>query len=82
VRRVSRSSLATSLQQTADAVRASATTSRSSENPRRDRGAGAAVKSGLNPAIIHTEEPSSPLGLAECPGGVDGHVGVESLAHG
>jgi hypothetical protein len=52
VRRVSRSSLATSLQQTADAVRASATTiSRSSEGQRQDRGAGAAVKAGLNPAV-------------------------------
>ena len=52
VRRVSRSSLETSLQQTADAVRASATTtSHSSEGTRRDRGEGAAVKSSLNPAI-------------------------------
>jgi hypothetical protein len=48
VRRVSRSSLETSLQQTADAVRASSTattTSRSSGVPRPDRGAGPAVKS-------------------------------------
>jgi hypothetical protein len=53
VRRVSRSSLVTSLQQTADAVRTSATTiSRSSEGPRQDRGAGAALKTGFNPAII------------------------------
>jgi hypothetical protein len=52
VRRVSRSSLATSLQQTADAVRASATTtSRSPEGPRRNRGAGAAAKSGISPAV-------------------------------
>jgi hypothetical protein len=51
VRRVSRSSLATSLQQTADAVRAlSTTTSRSYDNSRRDRGA-ATVKAGLNPAF-------------------------------
>jgi hypothetical protein len=42
VRRVSRSSLTTSLQQTADAVRALSTASnRSSEDPRRDRGASA-----------------------------------------
>jgi hypothetical protein len=48
VRRVSRSAIATSLQQTADAVRASVmTTGRSSESPRGDHGAGAAVKSGL-----------------------------------
>jgi len=40
VRRVSRSALATSLQQTADAVRASATTTR-------DHGTGAAVKAGV-----------------------------------
>jgi hypothetical protein len=53
VRRVSRSSLETSLQQTADAVRTSATTTgRASEGPRRDRNAGAAVKSSLNPASI------------------------------
>jgi hypothetical protein len=52
VRRVSRSSLATSLQQTADAVRASATTtSRSSEGPRQDRRVEASVRAGLNPAI-------------------------------
>jgi hypothetical protein len=44
VRRMSRSSLATSLQQTADAVRAS----------QRDRGAVTAVKPGLNPAITRS----------------------------
>jgi hypothetical protein len=43
VRRVSRSSLETSLQQTADAVRASATTGRASQGPRRDHSAGAVV---------------------------------------
>jgi|SRR5580700_8709368 hypothetical protein len=44
VRRVSRSSLETSLQQTADAVRAS----------QRDRGSVTAVKSGLSPAITRS----------------------------
>jgi hypothetical protein len=49
VRRVSRSALTTSLQQTADAARASATaTNRSRERP---RSTGAAVKTGPNPAI-------------------------------
>ena len=52
VRRVSRSALATSLQQTADAVRASARAiSRNSEDPGPDRGAGAEVKISLNPAF-------------------------------
>lgn len=51
VRRVSRSSLATSLQQTADAVRNSANVaSRSTERPRRDHDAGPVLKSALSPA--------------------------------
>jgi hypothetical protein len=53
VRRVSHSSLVATLQQTADAVRASLKfTSQSSEAPRQDRSTGAAVKAGLNAAVI------------------------------
>jgi len=52
VRRVSRSSLVTSLQQTADAVRASApTTGWSPYGPVRDRATGAPAKSNLNPPV-------------------------------
>ena len=55
VRRVSRSSLSTSLQQTAEAVQAlSTTTTRSYDNSRQDRGAVTTVKPGLNTAITRS----------------------------